>query len=626
MRHVSRSVPLIEKKFKKTIQKPVPKKERAILISRNTGGIGDLLMITPVIHQVKKNNPDIPIIVCTTPHYNRGVLFDVLRNNPDIYKIITVNELLDYEFVKSYNFNTQEELKYEKPGMIKNRIDTFSEIAGIEIEDKNPVYVVSPQEKIWADKWVNENIPEDRRRIIGMQTSSTTARRNWPMEKQMLFALTVTNRWPVSVLFFNDGVVDLDPTKFPNIHKLVLPFRQAASLINKCEILILPDSGLLHLAGALKKRTIALFGSAHPDSRINYYQNMDGVYLDYPCSPCWYEKCEVQFKCMNDISVDSVINKIEGKNMFPETREIKKVMFVRMGGIGDLIMLGNSLAEFKRVNPGITVILATKTDHIEVLKGAPFLDEVIDIKDSYMNMDGVDKVIDLRYKVESPELGGSLPTEIYTTVNRVEVFESIINVKPEHKTFYVNISEDIVSKIKEQIQYDTNVKYFGIQATCTSNTRTFPPEYLLEISQRFSKYGKVVLFGRTEFWRARPQKVIIKEITGENIINLIDRTGIDELEEIISIMDYIIAPDSSGVHIAAALNKPCLAVFGNIDPKTRIPDYPTVTALYPEGELDCIPCWDFTNPCIHHDLIGAECMRLLTPERIFEAGKEWFKL
>ena len=34
------------------------RKTRAILVTRNSGGIGDMLMITPVIRQIKKEHPN----------------------------------------------------------------------------------------------------------------------------------------------------------------------------------------------------------------------------------------------------------------------------------------------------------------------------------------------------------------------------------------------------------------------------------------------------------------------------------------------------------------------------------------------------------------------------------------
>jgi hypothetical protein len=43
--------------------------------------------------------------------------------------------------------------------------------------------------------------------------------------------------------------------------------------------------------------------------------------------------------------------------------------------------------------------------------------------------------------------------------------------------------------------------------------------------------------------------------------------------------DSIITTDSSAYHIASGLNKPCLVLFGSIDPKLRTSYYPKVTAL-----------------------------------------------
>jgi ADP-heptose:LPS heptosyltransferase len=177
----------------------------------------------------------------------------------------------------------------------------------------------------------------------------------------------------------------------------------------------------------------------------------------------------------------------------------------------------------------------------------------------------------------------------------------------------------------------------GIQATCTSNLRTIPPDYIDPLVRKFAEIEdlRIVLFGRTEFWHGRRSCVDLKSIDpdgeGTQIINIMDNTNLKELVAVISLMDFIIAPDSSAVHIAAALKKKCLVLFGNIDPYTRIYHYPTVKALYPVGELDCIPCHDFKNPCEHYrgmpitkEPIGGKCMWLLEPTRIFEAAKEWF--
>src|SRR4030043_1935870 len=84
---------------------------RAILVSRLNGGIGDMLMITPTIRQIKLENPKTPLIVNTTRHYGvQGVLFDVLKHNPHVDEFMESSGLSNYDFKEIYNFNTQQEI------------------------------------------------------------------------------------------------------------------------------------------------------------------------------------------------------------------------------------------------------------------------------------------------------------------------------------------------------------------------------------------------------------------------------------------------------------------------------------------------------------------------------------
>lgn len=617
---------VIRNKINKSVEEEKPKTD-CILVTRNTGGIGDMLMISPVFRQIKKSFPGYPLIVCTTHNYQNGVLFSILEHNPYVDKVITVNELSNYNFVKMFNFNTQEELTHEKGKSKTNRIDSFEGISGLQIEDKRTVYVVSEKEKEWAKNWIITNIPKSRRTyIVGMQISTSTVRRNWPLEKEYLLALSLVSKFKnLSVLFFCDGMTERTFTDYPNIYVLNgLPIRQVGSLINECDLLVFPDSGLLHIAGALEKNMIGLFGSNHPESRLKYYKNSEGIWLNYPCSPCWYDKCESNFKCMSDISVNSVMSKVTEKLGMESEDFVKSVLIIRMGGIGDLILLSNSLIKYKEKYPDRSLILSTKFE--EVLKGAPFLSKIISLQDSWKTSS--DTIIDLRYKVEAPELGGTLPTELYKLKDRVDNFENLLGVEDgKPKKFYVCLDKSKESKIKDLINYDPNFKYIGIQATCTSNTRTFPPEYVPEICRLFKKSGlKVVLFGKTELWRGRKVAVDLKSFSDVDITNVMDKTDLLESIVLVSLMNFVIAPDSAAIHIAGVLDKKCLGVFGNIDPNTRITYFPNTRAIYPEGEIPCIPCWDFINPCKWHDKIGAECMRRITPKRIFETGKEWFNL
>ena len=632
------------------VEKPQPIPQPlipAILVSRNSGGLGDILMITPTVRAIKEQNPNIPLIFCTTSGYGRGgILFEAIKYNPYIDKAISVNDLSKYSFQKVYNFNTGKEIEMEvNPNhpTLGNRIDIFAELAGVELKDKTPIYTVIEEEKVWAKKWIKDNVKPGREKIICIQAKTTASKRDWPEEKILLLAFTLVNTLEdVSILLFYDGFIEKSLTSYPNIYPIIgMPIRQVAALFNESEAVVVPDSGLLHIAGALRKKGVGIFGSIRPESRLKYYPNIVPAYLNFSCSPCWYDKCDRRFSCITDISVDEIYIKL-CKLMGRLAPAKKGILVYRMGGIGDLIMLSPALKELKNSNPDGKLTLATKAEHIGVLKGLPYIDDVVDMRGVDPEIVADSRIMDLRYKVECPEVGGSLNTLLYKTVNRVDMFAQLLSVELKSRECNVFLNPEEIEKMKMEIGMctpttgDAPVKWLGIQVTCTSNVRTIPPEYIPELILKFLqvKNLKVVLLGRLEWWKGRKVIVDFRAIEGENIINMMDRsTKVSELTALISLMDYIVSPDSASVHIAGALKKPCLALFGNMLPSLRIDQYPTVQVLYPEGRLECIPCWDFINPCLYYNNIrtidqpiGGECMRLLNPDAIFEKSKELFKL
>jgi ADP-heptose:LPS heptosyltransferase len=503
----------------------------------------------------------------------------------------------------------------------------------VTLKDRKPIYIVTEEEKSWAKSWIEKNTNPNRRSFFGIQHSATAARRSWPAEKQKLLIYELLSKYPnSSVLYFSEtklGEVD----EYPNLYYIErFSIRQVAALINECELVIFPDSGLLHLAGALDKKIVGIFGPNQPETRIRYYDNAVGVWLNYPCSVnCWYSRCFQNVKCILDIPVKMVLEKVEkllkGEGAsYSEIEKRKGLCVIRMGGIGDLIMLSSALKIYSEENPEVDITLATLPLHVSLLKGLYFLKDVIAIPE--LSRFSFDKILDLRWKVESPEVGGTLDTDLYKFRNRFDVFENLVGVESKIKFPQIIVNEECVKSIKKIIAYSRRRKWLGIQVTCTSNTRTIPPEYIPGIIEKFLSVNNlnIILFGKTEYWRGRKPAVDLKSLGAKNVINLIDKLSLEEMVALCSITDFIIGPDSSAIHISGALMKKTLALFGNIDPYTRIFYYPTVKALYPKNELSCVPCWDFVNPCSITDEIGAGCMRLLTPDRIFETAKEWFSL
>jgi ADP-heptose:LPS heptosyltransferase len=296
----------------------------------------------------------------------------------------------------------------------------------------------------------------------------------------------------------------------------------------------------------------------------------------------------------------------------------KTNLVVRMGGIGDLAILSSSLKALKEKEPRHPLVLATKPEHMEVLAGAEYLDGIIPV-----NIWGDAKVhrrYDLRYAVEPPGIGpGKLSWKDYTSRDRSDIFDDLLGVKSK-KEFSIHIDQDSLLQM-EGLVADCRRPIIGIAPTCRSPIRVMPPEHVVPLSRLLlAKYGgTVVLLGKTEPWNSHLAKIKMRRV-----LNLLDRINIPETVALCSLLDVLISPDTGTTHIAGALGIKCLALFGNIHPKTRISYYSSVKALFPEGELPCIPCWDKPDFCPREEKFGGPCMRLLTPERIVTALHENF--
>lgn len=86
--------------------------------------------------------------------------------------------------------------------------------------------------------------------------------------------------------------------------------RQLTALIERADLVISNDSGPMHIAAALGRPLVSLFGPTSPTRTGPYQREESVVRLDIACSPCYARRC-IHHSCLRWLSVQAVLRAVE---------------------------------------------------------------------------------------------------------------------------------------------------------------------------------------------------------------------------------------------------------------------------------------------------------------------------
>jgi len=141
-------------------------------------------------------------------------------------------------------------------------------------------------------------------------------------------------------------------------------------------------------------------------------------------------------------------------------------------------------------------------------------------------------------------------------------------------------------------------------------SKQWPAEHYAAVARYYLDQGwKVCLLGSE---KDAPTCSEINNLSGNKCIDVSGKTTLSDAVFIMSASDLVVSNDSGLMHVAAALHKPLVAVYGSTDPGFTPPLNPQ--AQIEKLDLDCSPCFKRECPLEH-----LNCLNDLKPKQVLQA-------
>lgn len=318
-----------------------------VLIWR-TGAYGDMLVVTPLIRHF--HNQGHKVFICCG---KRGE--EVLKGNPHVEKIIPHDENVKNELLG-------EHIQYLKRKYYCDRVIDLNESieCALSQHPRSPNYKLPKAERIAR---FNRNFYEycfehaNERPLLSSTSEEynrkfylpelffdtfdlETARKHLkPMSYNVLVGLSGSGNnkaWPWTmdlcneigknypdVHFITVGDVkcqlleDIETPNCTNITKLSgnIPMRESMALTSMVDLVISPDTGLLHAAGCYDTPKIGLLGHNTIECITKHFSNDYSIEADEklaPCSPCLYMIYNMKMQCPLNPDTNSSVCMADG--------------------------------------------------------------------------------------------------------------------------------------------------------------------------------------------------------------------------------------------------------------------------------------------------------------------------
>lgn len=184
---------------------------------------------------------------------------------------------------------------------------------------------------------------------------------------------------------------------------------------------------------------------------------------------------------------------------------------------------------------------------------------------------------------------------------------------PEVPLPKLSIKAGDIAALREKFQIDVASKILGLCPGAEYGpAKRWPSGYYAAVARRKIEQGwQVWLFGSE---KDRPVAEEINAGTQHACLDFCGRTSLAEAVDLISLTAAVVSNDSGLMHVACALDKKLVAIYGSSDPGFTPPLSPRAKVV--SLRLSCSPCFRRECPLGHYD-----CLKI-PPERVLAELEE----
>lgn len=338
-----------------------------------------------------------------------------------------------------------------------------------------------------------------------------------------------------------------------------------------------------------------------------------------------------------------------------QANQIKRVVVRGTNWVGDSVMTLPALRALRRVLPEARITLVVRPGAKGIFSDADFVDELL-IYDRRNVLSALSQVREWRQRQFDlavlfqnafeaaliPFLAG-VPLRLgYATESRQALLTHPLALpdwrSSRHEVFYylylITALEQLLfgtSTICEttpdpslqisdvrKAEAENLLRTYGVRAgepvvalcpgSINSRAKRWPAEAYAALGDRLiDSHRQVLLIGSAD--EADVTQEVAKRMHQSPVV-LTGKTSLDQITAVLSLVDLVVTNDTGPAHIAAALGRPTLVIFGPTNPLTTRPFAPEAEIL--RHPPDCAPCMLRDCPIDHR------CMTAITVDEVFE--------